>query len=379
MRVRGAGCTGFLGVVLLNELLHALPTARIHCLIRARDGRDALARIRRSMEEAKLPLTREDEERIVLELGDLGQPNLGLSAASFAELSHVIEVVYHCGALVSAVHNYERLRPANVVGTLEVLRLCCQGRTKRLEHISTISVLDACPPPLTETVELDPAHIARLTPYSQSKYVAELLVRAVHGRGLPVRVYRPGTIGGHSATGFSNRHDFVNRLLCGMVQLGAWPRLGADVGAAVNMCPVDYVAKAIVGISLWAEPPCGGATPKAYHLVNEHSLPLGEAVELLKEILGVELREVGYDEWRTALCNAPETNVLLPLAAAFRPSGFPRLDQPVDTLAALDSLAHPSSKPAGAGRVMRCPKIDKTILACYMAHLKGLGFLQPSV
>jgi hypothetical protein len=90
--------------------------------------------------------------------------------------------------------------------------------------------------------------------------------------------------------------------------------------------------------------------PQAYHLVNEHSLPLGEAVEQLKEILGVELREVGYDEWRTALCNAPETNVLLPLAAAFRPSGFPRLDQPVDcsnTLAALDSLAHPSSRPAG--------------------------------
>ena len=53
------------------------------------------------MEEAQLPLAREDEERLVLELGDLGQPNLGLSAASFAELSHVVEVVYHCGALVS--------------------------------------------------------------------------------------------------------------------------------------------------------------------------------------------------------------------------------------------------------------------------------------
>jgi hypothetical protein len=114
---------------------------------------------------------------------------------------------------------------------------------------------------------------------------------------------------------------------------------------------------------------------QVYHLVNEHSLPLGEAVAQLKEILGVELREVGYDEWRTALCNAPETNVLLPLAAAFRPSGFPKLDQPVDcsnTLAALDSLAR---RPSG---VMRCPKIDKAILAGYMAHLKGLGFLQPS-
>jgi thioester reductase-like protein len=83
---------------------------------------------------------------------------------------------------------------------------------------------------------------------SQSKYVAELLVRRVHSRGLPVRVYRPGTISGHSRTGFSNRNDFVNRLLCGMVQLGSYPREAAS--SEVNMCPADFVAKAIVGISL---------------------------------------------------------------------------------------------------------------------------------
>jgi hypothetical protein len=53
------------------------------------------------MEEAKLPLTQPDEERIVLELGDLGQPNLGLSADDFDELAEVVQVVYHCGALVS--------------------------------------------------------------------------------------------------------------------------------------------------------------------------------------------------------------------------------------------------------------------------------------
>jgi thioester reductase-like protein len=81
-----------------------------------------------------------------------------------------------------------------------------------------------------------------------------------------VRVYRPGTIGGHTATGFSNRNDFVNRLLCGIVQLGAYPRNAvADTGEAqINMCPVDFVAKAIVSISLSPLPP-SAVPPKACH------------------------------------------------------------------------------------------------------------------
>jgi thioester reductase-like protein len=77
-----------------------------------------------------------------------------------------------CGQLIgalgdTAVHGYQRLRPANVMGTLEVLRLCCQGRAKRLEHISTISVLDGYPAPLVESIDLDldTDRLSYLTPY----------------------------------------------------------------------------------------------------------------------------------------------------------------------------------------------------------------------
>lgn len=54
-----------------------------------------------------------------------------------------------------------------MIGTLEVIRLCCTGRAKRLEHISTISVLDAYPSLLSEDIELDlaPENLASLSPY----------------------------------------------------------------------------------------------------------------------------------------------------------------------------------------------------------------------
>jgi hypothetical protein len=84
---------------------------------------------------------------------------------------------------------------------------------------------------------------------------------------------------------------------------------------------------------------------QAYHLVNERSLPLSEAIQHLNEIMSVELRETSYEEWRQALCAAPDTNVLLPLAAAFKDArtggGFPQLDRQVEcdnTIAALASL-----------------------------------------
>jgi hypothetical protein len=147
------------------------------------------------------------------------------------------------------------------------------------------------------------------------------------------------------------------------------------------------------------------ATTQAYHLVNERSLPMREVVQHLNDILGVELTETSYDEWRSALCDAPETNVLLPLAAAFRPNGFPTLDRIVDcsnTLEALRSLPtddgaqapldRPQSSPftmvsprsshtslrvhlTDDGPVV-CPKLHQAILARYLAHLRGLGFLQ---
>lgn len=57
------------------------------------------------MKDTKLPFTKEDEERIVPVVGDLGTRKFGLSAERFKELCEVIEVVYHCGALVSGTRS----------------------------------------------------------------------------------------------------------------------------------------------------------------------------------------------------------------------------------------------------------------------------------
>jgi thioester reductase-like protein len=58
-------------------------------------------------------------------------------------------------------------------------------------------------------------------------------------RGLPVIIFRPGTISGHSITGASNRTDSYNRLLETFVQIGCYP----ENSAVMNLVPVDFVSK----------------------------------------------------------------------------------------------------------------------------------------
>ena len=67
------------------------------------------------------------------------------------------------------------------------------------------------------------------------------------------------TITGHSQTGASNKEAFINRLLCGMVQMGSYP----EISGPFDVTPVDWVARAIVTISLESK-----SLGKAFNLIN---------------------------------------------------------------------------------------------------------------
>ena len=75
--------------------------------------------------------------------------------------------------------------------------------------------------------------------------MAEGIYGSRGARGLPVTIYRPGRIGGHSQTGAANRDDFFLRLLAGCIQIGLAP----DIPLVENLIPVDYAAQAIVHLS----------------------------------------------------------------------------------------------------------------------------------
>ena len=54
------------------------------------------------------------EARVIPICGDLGQANLGLAQEDWDFLANEIDTVFHNGATVNYLFNYDRMRDANV-------------------------------------------------------------------------------------------------------------------------------------------------------------------------------------------------------------------------------------------------------------------------
>jgi amino acid adenylation domain-containing protein/thioester reductase-like protein len=284
------GATGFLGAFLLEVLLRRTD-AQIHCLVRPREDPEVTAPIRDNLRRYGLRPSEEDLVRIIPVAGDLGELLLGMTGEAFDSLAREVDVVIHGGAIVNLVYPYGALAPANVGGTREVLRLACLHGSKTLHYVSTNGIFPAGHGLCEEDVDLDTLADAREDGYGQTKWVAERLVWEAAGRGLPVYVYRPGNISGHSVTGASNPRDFLGALIVESLRIGRAPEIE---GWRVEMTPVDFVAEAICHLA--AEP---GTPGRAFHLADPDPVPASEVFSWLED-MGYDTGLLPYAEWLEA-------------------------------------------------------------------------------
>src|SRR5262245_48883872 len=146
------------------------------------------------------------------------------------------------------------LRATNVQATVEAMRLAGFGRAKPLHFISSIA---ATPEgdygfrddPTVYEHEDSESLLGLFGGYGETKWVCERLLRIARERGLPVAIYRPGILAGHSRTSVGNPRDMVWNVIKSCVQMERYP----DNDIHLDVTPVDYVAKAIVHLSLQPE------------------------------------------------------------------------------------------------------------------------------
>jgi amino acid adenylation domain-containing protein/thioester reductase-like protein len=288
------GATGFLGAFLLEGLLSST-NARVHCLVRQRGDAGEMESIEINLRHYGL-WRPEWEERVVPVAGDLGEPLFGMADAGFDALAKEVDLIIHAAAVVNLVYPYSALKAANVGGTREVLRLACRYGAKPVHHVSTNGIFPPGMGLCGEETDLDDLAEAREDGYGQSKWVAEKLVREAAGRGLPVSVYRPGNVSGHSETGASNPRDLVGALIGESLRLECAPEIE---GWHTEMTPVDFVAAAILHIA--SDPAAHGET---YHLANPEPPPAEEVFDLLEE-QGHRLERIPHDEWLQSIDEAP--------------------------------------------------------------------------
>jgi thioester reductase-like protein len=287
------GARGFLGTFLLAEMLHQIPATRVHCLVRDATAQQGMRRLRERLSTFAL-WKEEFAERIVAVPGDLAKPSLGLSSEDFHRMANEIDTIYHNGASINFFHAYSELKPSNVNGTSEILRLATLGPVKPVHYVSTNAVFLSAGGPGPELVdeETNPDAITGLiVGYRQSKWVAERLVRIAGERGVPVTIYRLAIIGAHSRTGLGNPDDLLSRVLQGSLQIGAVPDFDLDV----DLAPVDFLSGALVWLS--RQP---GSAGKTYHLLNPQTVPWNQVVDWLIET-GMPVERVSLSDWLARL------------------------------------------------------------------------------
>ncbi len=295
------GSTGILGVFLLHELLQKT-SAQIYCLVRSDNVTNGFSRIEAHLHQHQL-WQEAWKSRLVPIIGDLSKPRLGLTSEEFINLARQVDRIYHCGAWVNVVYPYSLLRTANVKSTEEILRLACLYKTKSVHYISTVDVFSSTG--VRQVREQDGiGKVSNLcSGYAESKAIAEKLVMEAHNRGVPVSIYRPSNIIGTTQCGITS-NGFIGKMLKSCLQMGTVPNLEASV----NLVTVDYVSKAIIGLSQQAQN--GG---KAFHIINPQPISWRSLAHWLNHE-GYPIKIISHESWYRQLDQLITENIDISLS-----------------------------------------------------------------
>ncbi len=302
------GATGFVGAALVLELVRRTDVELV-CLVRP-GATPAAERLRAALRDAAAAYDADAAVVAAIDLrchaveGDVVLPECG--GAPLPRLHY--DQLWHGAASLRFEDRYaDEIVRVNTHGTRHALAWARAAGARQVNYMSTAYVAGAGVGRILET-PCDGAETNNL--YERSKIDAEAIV--VGQRDLGVRVFRPSIVVGHSqtrgATNFTGMYGFLRQLTAfrGMMQR-TQARLLAEtalqlrlqVGAPVDLVPVDLVVQNAVTIMQGTDPAPGEA--QYYHLTNPLAPDVDRVVALMFEELGLcPPRFVGDDvalEW----------------------------------------------------------------------------------
>lgn len=297
-RILITGATGYLGRHLVTEILRRT-LFDVVCIARPKHGQSAESRVLSSL--AYVPHNcRSRLHTIDAELADPWQP-LPVDATGY-------ELVINVSASVNFYFTRDLLFDANVNALRPLVEIAVRGGG-HLAHVSTLGIFD-----FDRTVDAaeEPSLLA-LPPvggYPETKWVADLALRAVRSPDLRVDIFRPGWIMGSAVFGDVNHRDLIWLLVAGILELAAYPDVDFDILGS----PVEAVTAAILGGISSGAAVCG----YSYNLPGIRHCSFQAVVSYL-ERMGNMLQRLPEDEWyRRARISAAEGSGTLATLLAMR-------------------------------------------------------------
>ncbi|XP_034945497.1 putative fatty acyl-CoA reductase CG5065 [Chelonus insularis] len=297
------GATGFLGKALVEKLLRSCPRISIiYILIRPRKNLTLEERYKSLLKNSVFDRIRwecpEVLSKIVPMMGDISQPNLGLSDHDRLLLIQNVNIVFHSAATVRFEEPLKVAITLNTRGTQRIVELCSEMMNLvSFVHVSTAYsnadlkeigeiIYDT---KITPEIAMDMADNlddellnsleAKLrgdhpNTYTLTKGLAEMLIFKKK-LGFPVAIVRPSIIGAACQEPFPGWIDNITGIT-GMIMESSRGRIRsalADNKSIIDMIPVDYAVDTII-CAAWRNMMHRNDSLQIYNCVSSTSNPL---------------------------------------------------------------------------------------------------------
>jgi 3beta-hydroxy-Delta5-steroid dehydrogenase / steroid Delta-isomerase len=189
--------------------------------------------------------------------------------ASLREAARGVDAIFHAAAVIAMVgvarpETRRRVFDVNVLGTEHVIRACRELGVGRLIYTSSANVLlDRI---VVEADEDEPYAETFVDLYTETKVIAEKLVRAANGEGLATVSLRPGGLWGFDEESFMMK-AFVEQLATGRFKA----LIGSGEAVVDNTHVENLVDAELLAAQALVERPhrIGG---RAYHVTDDERL-----------------------------------------------------------------------------------------------------------
>jgi thioester reductase-like protein len=270
------GFPGFLSARLIKKIAQHQPNVQMYLLCQPHLMDKGKKEILQIVEHLSLSAS----QFILLE-GDISLNRLGLSEDMYDKLVNEVQVVWHLAAIYDLAVPKDIAYKVNVTGTEnvnELVRKC--KKIRRYNYFSTAYIAGTREGTIYESEVITPPSFRNY--YERTKFEAECIVEPLKSE-LPVTIFRPSIVVGHSETGETAKFDgpyMVLNMLVALRRLPVLPQIGIKT-TETNLVPYNYVIDAAyflgtnsIGIG------------KTYHLTNPNPIAVSELYrQLMRELL----------------------------------------------------------------------------------------------
>ncbi len=285
------GCTGYLGIHILNELL-TTTGANVHVLIRAEN--EVAARER--LEKKTIFFYGEQfyaryAERIHILCGEMEKPLLGLSQDVYNFVSAKTDTIINPAANVKH-YGFEEEYRGNTVGVQELVNLAKTGSPKRLHHVSTAGVSFGQDYVFSEYDRVEKIPDENNTIYLQSKLDAEKIIFKAIEEGVEANIFRVGSLVFNNETGKfqdNSENSAFYMMLRSFIHLGMVPDMDHKF---YDFSFINTTAEAIVK---FAGREC--LINEVFHVYNSHYYSLRDIYNIVIKPHFPEVKLVPVEEF----------------------------------------------------------------------------------